>query len=151
MINIIEKIKPLCKKIEPVGSRITCNPAPLDTDEDWLVFVPAEEFKLFEEILLHIHSFEFGGSEVHSGGCLLGDPNSFQSYTHGSINVIATASEEFFSKFMEATKEAKLLNLLVKSDRIALFQKILYGNVEVFPSPELSEAIKEMWTKEGWL
>lgn len=24
--------------IEPVGSRVTCNPAPQDTDEDYLVF-----------------------------------------------------------------------------------------------------------------
>lgn len=150
MIDLMSYLKAASTKLEPVGSRITCNPPPTDTDEDWLCFLPASEFKLFEESLISIHGCEFGGSRIHAGGCLVGDPNSFQSYTLGEINVIATASEEFFDKFMQATEEAKSLNLLDKSDRIALFQKILYG-VDCTPSPELKVAISEMWVKEGWV
>ncbi len=91
------------------------------------MFDASGRINAFELILIHAYNFEFGGSRIHAGGCLVGDPNSFQSYTLGKINVIATASEEFFYKFMESTAEAKRLNLLLKDDRIALFQKILYG------------------------
>lgn len=134
MVNVIESLRGVVERIEPVGSRVTCNPPPMDTDEDWLVYLPPGEFAIFEETLIMGMHFEFGGSRIHSGGCLVGDKDSFQSYTLGQINVIATASEEFFDKFMQATHEAKRLNLLSKSDRIALFQKILYG-VEPQPAP----------------
>lgn len=140
MGNVIEFLRGAVERIEPVGSRITCNPPPMDTDEDWLVYLPPGEFAIFEETLIMGMAFEFGGSRIHSGGCLVGDKDSFQSYTLGQINVIATASEEFFDKFMQATNEAKRLNLLSKADRIALFQKILYDNGPLMPPPAYLEA-----------
>jgi len=116
----------------------------MDTDEDWLCYLPPGDFAIFEEVLIMGFACEFGGSQIHAGGCLIGEPNSFQSYTLGEINVIATASEEFFEKFMHATAEAKRLNLLDKSDRIALFQKILY-DVDLMPAigPMMKEAIRQ--------
>lgn len=135
MSDLIEYLRGACERIEPVGSSVTCNPPPMDTDEDWLVYLPAGEYAMFEDLMIHVQGCEFGGSRIHAGGCLIGDPNSFQSYTLGHINVIATASQEFFDKFMEATAEAKRLNLLDKDDRIALFQKILY-NVDVYGEEE---------------
>jgi hypothetical protein len=135
MSDLIEYLKGAVERIEPVGSRVTCNPPPMDTDEDWLVFLQPGDFAQFEDVLICGKGFELGGSRIHAGGCLIGDPGSFQSYTLGHINVIATASESFFDKFMEATAEAKRLNLLVKSDRIALFQKILYGVNNAAPVP----------------
>ena len=132
--ELMDYLRSKCDRVEAVGSRVTCDPAPMDTDEDWLVLTSPEKFKDLELVLMIDFGMEFGGSRVHAGGCLTGDPDSFQSYTYGEINVIATASQEFFDKFMQATTEAKRLNLLVKSDRIALFQKILYG-VEIPPAP----------------
>lgn len=143
MKELMDYLKSIAKRIEPVGSRVTCNPPPMDTDEDWLIYVEPGEYYQFEEILIHVHGMEFGGSHIHAGGCLIADPNSFQSYTLGHINVIATGSEEFFNKFMEATTEAKRLNLLVKDDRIALFQKILYG-VDVNAAPVFPSMSQEM-------
>lgn len=119
--------KSMCLRFEPVGSRVTCDPAPTDTDEDFLVLVTPETFADFE-LALCLQGFEFGGSRIHAGGCLLGDESSFQSYTLGAENVIVTASEAFFNRFMAATSVAKRLNLLDKSDRIALFQAVLYGS-----------------------
>lgn len=144
MTTMMEYLKNTCKRVEPVGSRVTCNPPPMDTDEDWLVLTDPERFQDLELVLLVDFGMEFGGSRVHAGGCLVGDADSFQSYTYGEINVIATASQEFFDKFMHATAEAKRLNLLDKSDRIALFQKILY-DVDLMPTigPMMKEAIRQ--------
>jgi hypothetical protein len=122
----IESIKSKCIRFEPVGSRVTCNPAPMDTDQDFLVLVHPEGFAEFEADL-YSHGYAFGGSRIHAGGCLVGDDASFQSFTLGETNMIVTASEVFFNRFMAATSVAKRFNLLDKSDRIALFQAVLYG------------------------
>jgi len=46
----------------------------------------------------------------------------------GEINLIITTSKDFFDKFVKATEMAKEQNLLLKDERITLFQKILYNN-----------------------
>lgn len=45
-----------------------------------------------------------------------------------SVNVIATADEEFFKAYMLETRVATQLGLTVKSQRVQLFQAILYAN-----------------------
>lgn len=54
----------------------------------------------------------------------------FNSFSKGEFNCIITDSESFFKRFMAATAVAQRLNLLDKSDRIALFQAVLYANGE---------------------
>lgn len=115
-------------RFEPVGSRITCNPAPTDTDEDFLVLIDEGDFERFYQMLMN-RDFELGGSvplnEVNV------DPDErFSSFTLGTTNLIVTSSEVFFDRLMQATAEATAKNLLVKADRIALFQSILYPKVE---------------------
>ena len=56
--------------------------------------------------------------------------STFVSFRKAKVNIIATESTEFFSKFLTATEVAKLLNLVDKTNRIKLFQYILYGNTE---------------------
>lgn len=125
-----DELKKLFIKFYPVGSRVTCDPPPIDTDEDFLCLV--DECKLNELYNTLIDDgYELGGSAPFNE-IKLSEVDSFSSFTKDEINIIATASHEFFELFMQATGEAKRLNLLDKNDRIALFQKILYGNeVEV--------------------
>ena len=121
MIEIIE----MCERFEPVGSRITCNPPPTDTDEDFLCLVSADKFNEFFNLICQ--DYELGGSVPFNEKDICSD-ECFSSFTKGTTNIIATASQVFFDKFMIATNEAKRLNLLEKADRISLFQSILYGN-----------------------
>lgn len=128
----MDDIRALVIRFEPVGSRITCDPAPMDTDEDFLVLIDEQRFGEFYAYVIG-SGYELGGSvplnEVNV------DPDErFSSFTLGTTNLIATSSELFFDRFMQATADAKALNLLVKSDRIALFQSILYPALEAEPS-----------------
>lgn len=109
-----------------VGSRVTCNPAPVDTDQDILVL--ADQARR-DDLLQHLADCEYdhAGSDVSDS--INFDPNSpFRSYSLGEINVIVTWSDEFHGRFLAATSVAKKLNLLRKEDRIDLFQAVLYGN-----------------------
>ena len=112
----------------PVGSRVTCDPPPSDTDEDFLVF--DQDGSAIEH--LEAHGFQSEGNpEFYTGN----DNGEFRSLRRGDTNVIVTPDREFFERFRTATELAKRFNLLEKSDRIALFQAVLYGvnatNLEV--------------------
>lgn len=129
----MSEILKYCKRIEPVGSRVSCNPPPMDTDEDFLVLV---DEKNFEDTVYSLitSGWELGGSDV----CPVEEDNLVDLYGFNSlkkqspsghiVNFIITCSEEFFDKFMEATAICKEQNLLSKVERIKVFQKILYNN-----------------------
>lgn len=132
----MSELMKLMKRIEPVGSRVTCEPPPEDSDADFLVLVAEEDFDDFTS-LLEDGGWELGGSVVAPAEFDVSAYSTagygFNSYTKemecGTVyNFIITCSEEFFDKFMAATAEAKALNLLKKEERVALFQKVLYGN-----------------------
>lgn len=113
--------------IEPVGSRVTCSPAPDDTDRDWLVLIHEKG-----EITFHQHLTSCGWKV---GGSMKLDPNQpvphglkFSSYKRGVENLIVTESGEFWRRFLCATALSTHYNLLDKAERIRLFQAILYGN-----------------------
>lgn len=57
-----------------------------------------------------------------------GTKSRFQSFRCDDVNLIVTVDSEFYNRFVAATSVAMRLNLLEKSDRIALFQAVLYGN-----------------------
>lgn len=124
MENIIEIIRPLCFHVEPVGSRVTCNPPPTDTDADYLCHVRPCHMHRFESEM-YSNGFKLGGS-LDASGDQFG--YGFTSYTLGEINLIATEDYDFANRFLAASSVAKRLNLLDKYDRIALFQAVLYGN-----------------------
>lgn len=117
-----------------VGSRVTCDPAPTDTDEDWLVLTYG-----LDGADMEASGFTQDGSpQFYTGN----DNGGFRSWRRGDLNIITTESPEFFWKFVTATDLAKRFNLLAKADRIALFQAVLYGvrsenlqsaSVEVLP------------------
>jgi hypothetical protein len=111
----------------PVGSRVTCNPAPTDTDEDWLVLT--EDAGGFRLAVLDA-GYEIGGSSVLDSIHPLDAADRFSSYMFCDVNLIVTQDPVFFGKFISATNMAKRFNLLEKHDRITLFQCALY-DVEV--------------------
>lgn len=103
----------------PTGSRVICNPPPLDTDEDWLVLVPRDISAEMQDA-----GFSQDGSpEFYTGN----DNGGFRSWRRGDLNIVTTESEEFYQLFETATMLAKRFNLQDKNDRVALFQAILYN------------------------
>ncbi len=113
------------------GSRVTCDPAPTDTDEDWLVHVyekvggegmdPAEYFhRLSGE--LQDQGFVLEGNEDYQDE----EGMEFTSFRRGEINLICTFRWQFVDRHKLATKVCKRFNLLDKGDRVALFEAIMY-------------------------
>ena len=114
--------------ITPVGSRVTCNPAPTDTDRDWLVLVTAGRFDDFADAL-EAAGWVVGGSRIPNEANRLASCERFNSFVKGIDNIIATESPDFHSRFLAASTLARRFNLLDKKDRISLFQGVLYGNM----------------------
>lgn len=140
---MIEILEGKCLKYELVGSRITCDPAPLDTDQDVLVLTTSELWDTSLGAELGLTGFDKGGSDCGNQVDYLSQvPLSFQSFTKDDLNLIITFDVEFFRRFIAATAVAKSLNLLRKEDRVMLFQAVLYGNEPVaeykFEAPVLS-------------
>jgi hypothetical protein len=119
----------------PVGSRVTCDPPPSGTDQDYLVLLNRRIGDIFHAILKD-DDWEYGGSIIDDEVNLVPTADRFGSYRLDDINIIATYSPSFYQRFLAATSIAKRLNLLEKDDRIALFQAVLYGNECVVQSKE---------------
>jgi len=115
LISLLEE----CESCYLVGSRVTCNPAPTDTDIDILCHV--SDLADFRE------SAELQGFETGSYIVPQNRPMSFISLKRDQFNLIVTTDLDFIDKFMLATRTASVLNLLRKDDRVCLFQAILYG------------------------
>jgi hypothetical protein len=130
----LHELRERALRVELVGSRITCSPAPEDTDQDVLVLVAKAQLLdcVFE---LQDVGFSLDGSRPDDLQKHLESAESFSSFKQGDLNLILTSDERFFRRFMAATSVAKHLNLLEKEDRIALFQAVLYGN-DVLVSPD---------------
>lgn len=123
-MKILEIIRPLCVFVTPVGSRVTCNPPPTDTDIDYLCHIKPRHKRSFESEM-YSNGFKLGGS-LDASGEQFG--SEFTSYTLGAVNLIATEDYDFANRFLAASSVAKRLNLLDKAYRIALFQAVLYGH-----------------------
>lgn len=108
-------------KVLATGSRVICNPPPLDTDEDWLLLLDGPAF---DESVVLLLEMDFSTSELYLGQ----EDNRFRAFKKGSLNILLTKDSKFFAAFSAATFVAKKLNLLKKNDRIMLFQAVLYHN-----------------------
>lgn len=118
---ISDYLNKLCQDVRHVGSRVTCDPPPTDTDDDWLCL--AHDLAEFVEAA-KLDGYVVGGSG-HTD-----EPMSFVSLKRDadSMNLIVTTCPRFFDGFVLATGLARRFNLMYKGDRIALFQAVLYGN-----------------------
>jgi hypothetical protein len=116
LISLLEE----CESCYLVGSRVTCHPAPTDTDIDILCHV--------SDLLAFIALAEDQGFERGGYGMLPQDrPMLFISLKRDQFNLIVTTDLDFIDKFILATRVATRMNLLSKPDRVDLFQAILYG------------------------
>lgn len=107
----------------PSGSRYICDPAPTDTDEDWIILV--NDLRYVEAAL------EGGGWMNCLRAGLRADRYEMEAniatrsaWRKGDLNLIVTGSRDFYDAFCRATILAKRLNVLDKGDRIALFQAV---------------------------
>lgn len=109
----------------PCGSRVTCDPTPTDTDEDYLVQVPSPRVP---DVMVGLNEcgYSWEGSSEHYQFKI---DDGFSSFRKGRVNLIVSANPFFVERHQVATHVCKRLNLMNKKDRIALFQAVLYGRV----------------------
>lgn len=122
-MTIFEQLRELGCAVDPCGSRVTCRPAPMNTDEDWLVDIHWSFWSKAAAVrsVLVDHGFRKEGKTYEGQG------QAFESWRKGEVNLIVTPDAEFARKHRLATHVCKKLNLLNKEDRVLVFQAILYG------------------------
>jgi len=125
----LQRIKEICPNTVAVGSRVTCNPAPQGTDADYLVLVFDHKAKAFYQAIQE-DGWNLAGSRIDGGENNVPAQDRFYSYKLGEINLIVTESQCFAHRFLAASSIAKRMNMVHKADRIALFQAVLYGNID---------------------
>lgn len=108
----------VCQAFAPTGSRVICDPAPTDTDEDYVCLAGTETYS----------ALQAAGFVTAADFEQYAEMPDFVAYRLEHFNVIVTDNADFYSRFVAATDEAKQLNLTIKIERIALFQRVLYGN-----------------------
>lgn len=108
--------------IYATGSAVICDPPVTTTDKDFIICA-INPGNLIE--FLGHNGFKISHNEGYDF-----DPDSgITCLRRLDINLVVTGDYEFYLKFVNATILAKKLNLLEKSQRIALFQYVLYGNL----------------------
>lgn len=111
--------------VVPVGSRVTCNPPPTDTDEDYLVLVKDKGAAVRG---LKSIGFEFSADPEKMARYEAMNKTSRWSFTSlwfGDVNYIVTDNIFFFERFLTATHVCRTLNLLKKEDRIMVFDAVM--------------------------
>jgi len=125
-LSIFDVLTSLGCTVEPCGSRITCNPPPIDTDADYLVQIVQNDKDTIGRVVnaLSGSGFVWEGNEHYQDVA-----DDFMSWrSDENVNLIVTKNVEFAARHRVATALCKRLNLKDKDDRIALFQAVLYGN-----------------------
>lgn len=107
--------------IEPCGSRVTCNPPPTDTDADYRVAYHADNHDRVVRII------QENGFEPDGGRHYNDSTNDFHSWRLGQINLLISANPDWIERHKLATTLCKMINIMDKQLRIAVFQRILYN------------------------
>jgi hypothetical protein len=95
------------------GSRYTCNPPVLDTDEDWICHLSDNEAGVNE-------AWQVGEMLIEAGYATSPDQQQYpdcMSYRKGAINIIVVYDCWMYKNWVKATEVCKFLNLLKKEDR----------------------------------
>ena len=134
--------------VVPVGSRVTCNPPPTDTDEDYLVLVKDKPAAVAG---LKALGFEYSADPEKMAKYEAMNETaqwSFTSLWFGDVNYIVTDSQFFFERFLTATHVCKKLNLLDKADRIMVFEAVRGGSFYKEVAPEWTPPYED-WVKHS--
>lgn len=116
---LLEILETNAVKFQMTGSRYICNPAPTDTDEDYVALSGGPLADALQR----------SGFDMNTNAELYHGLPDFYAWRCGEFNVIETNNPVFFARFVAATEAAKAMNLRSKADRIAIFQAVLYGNI----------------------
>ncbi len=118
--------------VSPCGSRVTCDPAPTDTDADYLVLIPVGQ-RIALDLVAKLcgAGWHWDGSEHYQKAV----SDGFMSWKRGHVNLIITSNRHFWERHQLATAVCKKLNLMHKPDRIVLFQALLYDKGPEEPMP----------------
>lgn len=103
-------------KCAPTGSRVICDPAPTDTDEDWLVFVPDSLRDAACEWLEAHGATHSDEQEVYPDGVC---------FRLGDLNPVLIWDHNVFYAWVAATYWAAKLNLRDKAERTRLFRALV--------------------------
>ena len=119
----------------PTGSRFTCDPPVMDTDDDWIILVEDLEYAKYKAARL---DWICSGTDYYREGSDHEELGPFVSMRHseGNSNYVFTDDAEFYDRYVAATLLAKKYNLLNKPDRIQLFHAVLYGEYIDPPVPK---------------
>lgn len=101
----------------PTGSNYICNPPVTDTDIDIMLYV-TDKTETSNALL------DLGNAVLNYDDLYIDQP--FLSVRYGKYNFLITDEVMYFADFKFATEVAKKLNLKNKTDRIVLFDAILY-------------------------
>ena len=142
MDKIFEELQKLGCTVEMCGSKVTCNPAPVATDTDYLVqIIPDEkawrtgESVSNQKIASIVDYLSTGNFQLEgSGSYQLAAQTGFMSWRFGDVNLLVSANGAWCTRHRAATALCTRLNLLNKADRIAVFQAVLYANTYVEPA-----------------
>lgn len=103
-----------CTAWAVVGSRVTCSPAPTDTDRDIIVLCVKGELEELAGKILNAGG-DVCGQDYHDPECVL------FPYRLGDDNYLLTERADYFHRFIAVTQFAKDMNFMDKSVRKALF------------------------------
>jgi hypothetical protein len=142
--GVIERLLKLNCAIEICGSQVTCSPAPVDSDTDYLVEIKRWELDEFgielglvppagahtNQVSALVEYLTEGAGYVLDGGgpyqALAA--NEFASLRKDKVNIILTSNPGFARRHRAATHTCRMLNVMVKWQRVTIFQAVLYGN-----------------------
>ena len=125
-MDVIKELEELAEcRVTPCGSRVTCNPPPTDTDQDYLVAANGKQSVAEAVNILSAHGFSWEGNEHYQDVA----ESTFMSWRKGDVNFIVSANPDFVRRHHAATALCTRFNLLEKADRVALFQAVLYANI----------------------
>lgn len=146
MMNYPDNIDEWALAVVPVGSRVTCNPPPVGTDQDLLVLV--EDFTALESFECRLSDLDWESeSEAYKENAA--EFNSWRKTVDGTeFNVILTENEKWFDTFLDATFSCKEKNLLTKAERIAEFEKFFGPKKKNLIQFDAAAALAQMKMKQ---
>lgn len=96
----------------PTGSRVICTPPVMETDDDWLVFVPEELAQMSNDFLQNAGATNSAEQEHYPDGVV---------WWLGTLNIIVLFDHDIYYRWVAATYYAKQMNLLTKEARKEFF------------------------------